>query len=185
MKHFQKLSDDDLLKEKNRYNDIVNGYQQSIDNYDIHYKDYLEAKRNGDTLIPIDHPHIIGNPIIWSNLNFSKETAYSSFKIIGFGHEHFETIKIDGYGEIYVLTKEGNRMVNTEQMEIFVRRKRQVELILRGRKKEKEKNKTKHHIELKRDKSVSWKINRYTGEGTRKVGDYSFDYKCEKVDKLF
>ena len=46
-------------------------------------------------------------------------------------------------------------------------------------------NKTKHHIELKRDKSVSWKINRYTGEGTRKVGDYSFDYKCEKVDKLF
>ena len=153
MKHFQKLSDDDLLKEKNRYNDIVNNYQQSIDNYDIDYKDYLEAKRNGDILIPIDHPHIIGNPIIWSDLNFSKETAYGSCYINGFNHEHFETIKIDGYGEIHVLTKEGNRIVNTQQMEIFVRRKRQVELILRGRKKEKEKNENVGHIYVLSNKS--------------------------------
>ena len=45
--------------------------------------------------------------------------------------------------------------------------------------------KSELYIELKRDKLVSWKINRYTGEGTRKVADLSWDYKCEKVDKLF
>ena len=31
MKHFQKESYDDFLKEKNRYNGIVNKYQERID----------------------------------------------------------------------------------------------------------------------------------------------------------
>jgi len=158
MKHFQKLSDDDLLKEKNRYNDIVNNYQQSIDNYDIHYKDYLEAKRKGDKLIKEDH-HNNGNPIIvWDQL-ITKETAYGSRYIPGLDYKHFETIKTTNASDvlqqdkIYVLTKEGNRILNTEKMEIFVRRKRQVELILRGRKKEKEKNENVGHIYVLSNKS--------------------------------
>ena len=42
--------------------------------------------------------------------------------------EHFEVIKESSggdYDEIYVLTKEGNRICRTQQMELFVRRKRQ------------------------------------------------------------
>ena len=142
MKHFQKLSDDELLKEKNRYNDIVNKYQEPIDNYDIHYKNYLEAKRNGDELITWDHHSNTGNPIICSTPLITKQTANGSYYIKGFGEEHFETIKestaADNNG-IYILTKEGNKIVYTQKMELFVRRKRQIELILRGRKKEKEK----------------------------------------------
>ena len=75
MKHFKNLSDDELLKEKNRYNDIVNKYQEPIDNYNIHYKNYLEAKRNGDELIIWDHhknTEIIKKELGWKLMNLKE-----------------------------------------------------------------------------------------------------------------
>jgi hypothetical protein len=46
--------------------------------------------------------------------------------------------------------------------------------------------KSELYIELFRNKElVTWKINRHTGEGTRKVGDLSWDYNCKKVEKKF
>ena len=157
MKHFQKLSDDELLKEKNRYNDIVNKYQEPIDNYDIHYKNYLEAKRNGDELITWDHHSNTGNPIICSTPLITKQTANGSYYIKGFGEEHFETIKESAAADnngIYILTKEGNKIVYTQKMELFVRRKRQIELILRGRKKDKEKTENIGHVYVFSNKSL-------------------------------
>ena len=47
--------------------------------------------------------------------------------------------KREGCEQILILTKEGTRIVYTKKMELFVRRKRQVELILRARKKEEKK----------------------------------------------
>ena len=136
MKRFKYLNDEEILSEIDRYTKIIKKYQDPIDNYDLHYDNFLKAKKNND--------FSQNNPIICSNRLITKETVNGSYYIKGLGEEHFEEVVKETTGtdndEIYVLTKEGNRISKTQQMELFVRRKRQLELILRGRKKEKEKN---------------------------------------------
>ena len=135
MKKFNYLNNAELLKEIDRYSKIIKKFQDPIDNYDLHYDNFLNAKKNND--------FSQNNPIICSTQLITKETANGSYYIKGLGEEHFEVIKESSGGDydgIYVLTKEGNRICRTQQMELFVRRKRQLELILRSRKKEKEKN---------------------------------------------
>ena len=135
MKRFKYLNNEEILSEIDRYTKIIKKYQDPIDNYDLHYDNFLKAKKNNN--------FSQNNPIICSTQLITKETANGSYYIKGLGEEHFEVIKESSggnYDGIYVLTKEGNRIVGTQQMELFVRRKRQLELILRGRKKEKEKN---------------------------------------------
>tara|TARA_A100001011_G_scaffold354912_1_gene397735 strand:+ start:212 stop:961 length:750 start_codon:yes stop_codon:yes gene_type:complete len=136
MKKFNYLNNDELLKEIDRYTKIIKKFQDPIDNYDLHYDNFLKAKKNND--------FSQNNPIICSNRLITKETANGSYYIKGLGEEHFEEVIKETTGTdndgIYVLTKEGNRISRTQQMELFVKRKRQIELILRGRKRDKEKN---------------------------------------------
>ena len=40
------------------------------------------------------------------------------------------------------------------------------------------------YVYLNRE-NVQWKINRFTGEGVRKVGDRTFNYDCKKLEKIF
>lgn len=143
MKRFKYLNDEEILSEIDRYNKVIFKYQEPINNYDIHYDNYLKAKKNGDVLYPWGHNSPKSNPIIFYDKGILKETANGTYYVKGLLDEHFETIRGfagEKYDVLYILTKEGNKIVRTEQMELFVRRKRQLELILRGREKEKEKN---------------------------------------------
>lgn len=144
MKRFKYLNDEEILSEIDRYTKIIKKYQDPIDNYDLHYDNFLKAKKNGDELYPWGHDNSSKcNPIIYFDKGILKETANGTYYVKGLIDEHFETIRDlvgEKYDVLYVITKEGNKIVRTEQMELFVRRKRQLELILRGRKNEKEKN---------------------------------------------
>lgn len=40
------------------------------------------------------------------------------------------------------------------------------------------------YVYLNRE-NVEWKINRFTGEGIKKVGSHTFNHKCKKVEKKF
>ena len=84
MKKFNYLNNAELLEEIDRYSKIIKKFQDPIDNYDLHYDNFLNAKKNND--------FSQNNPIICSTQLITKETANGSYYIKGLGEEHFEVI---------------------------------------------------------------------------------------------
>ncbi len=136
MKRFQKLSDDELNAELDRYNKIIEKYQKPIEEYDKFFKEYKENK-------------IEKNPIVFESPLILKETGTDVVYLKGITEEHF----IEASG-LYILTKEGARIAYNEKNELFFRRKRQIELILRGRKKDKEKTENVGYVYVLSNKSL-------------------------------
>ena len=90
----------------------------------------------------------------------SKQDQYGMATCMKIREHHFIITAEDrarrdaGHYISYVLTKEGARVAFTEKMELFVRHKRRIELILRVRKKEKEKTENVGYVYVLSNKSL-------------------------------
>ena len=134
MKRFEHLNDEELKTKLKALNEIIKGYQKPIDEYDYFYKKY-EQTRKDDYLYHQDNPIVSGRGVYYKDNPRGLQNIY----VTGYQDEVIEVKGCASSDGLYVLTKEGARIVYSQIMETFVRRKRQIELILRGRKKEKEK----------------------------------------------
>ena len=149
MKRFEHLSDDKLNFELKGLNEIIEGYQKPIDDYDYFYKKYEQIKKD-------DYSYHQDNPIVSGRGDYYKYNPRGAQSIYVTGYQD-EVIEVKGAASsdgLYVLTKEGTRIVYSQKMETFVRRKRQIELILRGRKKDKEKAENLGYIYVLSNKSL-------------------------------
>lgn len=149
MKRFKFLSDDKLRTGLIEYNEIIERYQKPIDEYDYFYKKY-EQTRSDDYLDHQDNPIVSGRGVYYKNNPRGLQNIY----VTGYQDEVIEVKGCASSDGLYVLTKEGTRIVYSQIMETFVRRKRQIELILRGRKKDKEKAENLGYIYVLSNKSL-------------------------------
>lgn len=116
----------------------------------------LHNTTNGSRYIMgISEGHYIENSQDLKNaLNMDQELYLHTYNV-NKGRDFLENLsKNNNYSEYsYVLTKEGARFVYNKQMELFLRRKRQIELILRGRNKDKEKTENIGYVYVLSNKS--------------------------------
>ena len=131
MKYFQKLNDSELNDQLKKYDKIIKDYERIIIEYDKSLKDFHQNKNKKDF-------NFENNPIVFSDDDrlMTKQTSKGTYYVKGIDYEHFIEDKETG---LYLITKEGAKITFDEKSELFLRRKRQIELILRGRKKENEK----------------------------------------------
>ena len=153
MKRYKFLSDDKLRTRLIEYNEILERLQKPIDEYDYFYKKY-EQTRKDDYSYHQDNPIVSGRGVYYK----SDPRGGPSVYVTGGYQDEVITIK-ECYGGsddngLYVLTKEGCRIVYSQKMEIGVRRKRQLELIIRGRKKDKEKTDNEGYVYVLFNKSL-------------------------------
>ena len=147
------MSDDKLKTKLIEYNEIIERLQKPIDEYDYFYKKYEETKID-------DYSYHKDNPIVSGRGVYYKPDPRGGTNLYVTGGYQDEVITIkECYGGsddngLYVLTKEGCRIVYSQKMEIAVRRKRQLELIIRGRKKDKEKAENLGYIYVLSNKSL-------------------------------
>jgi hypothetical protein len=152
MKRFKFLSDDKLNIELKRLNEIIEGYQKPIDKYDYFYKKYEQTRKD-------DYSYHHDNPIVSGRGVYFKYNPRGGVAIYVNGYQD-EVITIkECYGGsddngLYVLTKEGCRIVYSQKMHSFVNKKRQIELIFRGRKKDKEKKDNEGYVYVLSNKSL-------------------------------
>ena len=131
MKYFQKLNDSELNDQLKKYDKIIKDYERIIIEYDKSLKDFHQNKNKKDF-------NFENNPIVFSDDDrlMTKQTSKGTYYVKGIDYDHFIEDKETG---LYLITKEGAKITFDEKSELFLRRKRQIELILRGRKKENEK----------------------------------------------
>ena len=144
---YYQLSDDELNTKLKRLNGVVEKFTKPIEEYDYWFKKYQQG-------------NIDGNPIVSDSMALSKQDQYGMATCMKIREHHFiitaeDRARRDAGNQIsYVLTKEGARVAFTEKMELFVRHKRRIELILRGRKKEKEKTENVGYVYVLSNKSL-------------------------------
>jgi len=119
-KQFLKLSDEELKIKLDKCNIKIFDYQKIIDDYDKHHSNYQKNKST-------ENNPIILNELLNLKLNSDGSTSYVKIK-----DSHVKEIE----NNKYLLTKEGNRYFYTEMMDHFVKNGRQIELILRSRKRD-------------------------------------------------
>jgi len=143
---YYQWSDKELNARLEKLNVSVERYTKPIEEYD---KLFEKFKRKAYYKNPYE------NPIVVANMLMTKETARGSYYLKGISEKHFITVKEgDDNNGIYVLTKEGARIAFTQQMEIFVKHKRRIELILRARKKDKEKTENVGYVYVLSNQSL-------------------------------
>ena len=144
---YYQLSDDELNTKLKRLNGVVEEFTKPIEEYDYWFKKYQQGSRGA-------------NPIVSSSTALDKQDQYGAAYCTTVRGHHFiinakDSARRDaGHQVPYVLTKEGARVAFTEKMELFVRHKRRIELILRGRKKEKEKTENVGYVYVLSNKSL-------------------------------
>ena len=141
-KQFLKLNDEELKMKLDKCNYKILEYQTIIDDYDKHYDNFQKNKL-------IENNPIILNELLNLKLNSDGSTSYVMIK-----DSHIKKIKNDKY----LLTKEGNRLFYTEMMDHFVKNGRQIELILRSRKREITQSEISGYVYVLSNKSLSQNI---------------------------
>ena len=141
-KQFLKLNDEELKAKLDKCNYKILEYQKIIDDYDKHYENFQKNKL-------IDNNPIILNDILNLKINSDGTTSYVKIK-----DSHVQEIE----NNKYLLNKEGNRFFYSEKMDYFVKNGRQIELILRSRKRETEQSEMLGYVYVLSNKSLSQNI---------------------------